>query len=126
MSKIEIRQPGKTWIQVPGTAGYPIDALRHHLEMLEQAAGIIQEQHFEMRVGCLPVRLLRVTRRFVVDDLGAVHHLPTCGNTNRSPGKQCTEPATAPHVCPYKQEIYNDETLCQCCPACEEECGREI
>lgn len=38
----------------------------------------------------------------------------------------CDKPAKAPHACPFKQEINDDETLCTCCADCEHECMMEI
>lgn len=35
----------------------------------------------------------------------------------------CTLPAEPLHVCPYAYEIRADETLCNCCEACERECA---
>jgi len=34
--------------------------------------------------------------------------------------------ATLPHLCPYKDEINDDDTLCTCCPDCERECMENI
>jgi hypothetical protein len=30
------------------------------------------------------------------------------------------------HSCPFKSEINHDDTLCNCCPFCQEECYVEI
>jgi hypothetical protein len=30
------------------------------------------------------------------------------------------------HTCPYASEMYNDESLCTCCPYCEEQCALDI
>ena len=38
-------------------------------------------------------------------------------------GKQ---PATAPHKCPYQDEINDDQSLCRCCADCEEQCATQI
>ncbi len=36
-------------------------------------------------------------------------------------------PKSEPHTCPYKKEIGDDyESLCECCPECEQECKDEI
>lgn len=35
-------------------------------------------------------------------------------------------PAKAPHTCPFKTEIYNDNSLCDCCDECEKECCWDI
>lgn len=35
-------------------------------------------------------------------------------------------PAEAPHTCPYKQEIDNDESLCTCCAVCTQDCAEHI
>lgn len=35
----------------------------------------------------------------------------------------CPHDATEPHVCPFADEIHDDqETLCTCCEACTHEC----
>ena len=36
-------------------------------------------------------------------------------------------PATDSHICPYKQDINDDEeTLCTCCDECRQECAWDI
>jgi len=36
-------------------------------------------------------------------------------------------PASAPHACPYAEEIENDsETQCTCCAECSHDCAMEI
>ena len=33
------------------------------------------------------------------------------------------EPATEQHICPFKEEVYDDnETRCNCCKECERDC----
>lgn len=35
--------------------------------------------------------------------------------------------AEEPHTCPYKKDIHNDqETLCNCCESCQDECADDI
>lgn len=35
--------------------------------------------------------------------------------------------AIEPHICPYKQDVYDDEdTLCTCCEDCIYECAMDI
>lgn len=41
---------------------------------------------------------------------------PNCGNQ----GSQ------EPHVCPFAEEIYGDETPCNCCDHCCYECAMDI
>jgi len=41
--------------------------------------------------------------------------------------RNCNNPDTEPHLCPYRQEVADDnETLCTCCSECEHECELEI
>lgn len=36
-------------------------------------------------------------------------------------------PKAEPHVCPFKDDVHNDDfTLCTCCPDCEQECKDDI
>lgn len=37
-----------------------------------------------------------------------------------------TEAANEEHVCPFKDEIYEDETQCNCCDSCTHECRQSI
>ena len=30
------------------------------------------------------------------------------------------------HICPYSEEIEDDDKLCYCCEHCETECARDI
>lgn len=34
--------------------------------------------------------------------------------------------ATEPHPCPYKVELEDDHTLCQCCYDCKHECAQDV
>jgi hypothetical protein len=34
--------------------------------------------------------------------------------------------AQEPHTCPYRYEVHDDETLCNCCESCEYECCQDI
>ena len=38
----------------------------------------------------------------------------------------CTHETCAPHPCPFKLEIYNDDRPCTCCDGCESECAMDI
>lgn len=39
----------------------------------------------------------------------------------------CKNPRAEAHTCPFKREINNDnETLCTCCPDCQQECSDDI
>jgi len=44
------------------------------------------------------------------------HKCPTC--------EQC--PAEPDHTCPYKSELMEDETTCNCCYDCTNNCAWEI
>lgn len=39
---------------------------------------------------------------------------------------KCGNPATEPHPCPSAVEIYDDESPCNCCEDCEDECAMDI
>ena len=32
----------------------------------------------------------------------------------------------APHPCPYASEVFDSDELCECCEACEAECGMDV
>jgi len=36
--------------------------------------------------------------------------------------KGCKSPAVDFHKCPYREEIWNDETECRCCDDCKRGC----
>ena len=39
----------------------------------------------------------------------------------------CRHEPKAPHACPFRSEIHDDDvTQCTCCDQCEYECGRDI
>jgi hypothetical protein len=45
----------------------------------------------------------------------------------KRPCPDCKEnPATPPHLCPLKDEVWDDHTPCECCPDCMEECRMSI
>jgi hypothetical protein len=56
----------------------------------------------------------------------AHHILAATGNTDHSPCKRCDGPGRELHVCPFEQEINNDETPCNCCAKCTDDCSMEI
>jgi hypothetical protein len=40
---------------------------------------------------------------------------------------KCTNEAWPAHICPYEQDINDDDTtLCNCCVDCHNECCRDI
>lgn len=47
--------------------------------------------------------------------------IPTCPSSYG-----CTNDATEEHTCPYREEIVEDESTCQCCADCTGECALEI
>ncbi len=38
----------------------------------------------------------------------------------------CESSGSDPHMCPLAAEIYDDDSLCDCCAACEQACNDEI
>jgi hypothetical protein len=46
--------------------------------------------------------------------------------TSDASGYGCEHDAQEPHTRPYKTEIENDESLCDCCKACEDACAMDI
>ncbi len=39
----------------------------------------------------------------------------------------CKHEEWEPHICPFNEDIYGDsETLCTCCPDCENQCLSDI
>jgi hypothetical protein len=42
------------------------------------------------------------------------------------PCKRCDGAGRELHVCPFEQEINNDETPCNCCAKCTDDCSMEI
>jgi len=55
----------------------------------------------------------------------------TCGEANAPQWvvdwkPRCTAKATEPHICPYKDELDDDKTLCTCCADCEYNCADDI
>ena len=52
--------------------------------------------------------------------------IPLCDRSD-SPYNPCPNQGQADHTCPYAEEINGDEeTLCNCCKECENECAMEI
>ena len=45
--------------------------------------------------------------------------LPTCDRCEKNPG-------TYPHTCPLAQEIHGDDSLCNCCDECCQECANDV
>ena len=57
--------------------------------------------------------------------------MTTCGEANAPQWvvdwkPRCTAKATEPHICPYKDELDDDKTLCTCCADCENNCADDI
>jgi len=48
-----------------------------------------------------------------------------CHGTNVD-GSPCENAATYPHPCPFASEVDEDDTTCDCCEKCEEQCARHI
>ena len=38
----------------------------------------------------------------------------------------CGRRSAAPHPCPFKSDINDDATLCNCCEGCTQECADDI
>ena len=68
--------------------------------------------------------------RYIVRDLEDASGIKRCGSlvsSKVSENNKCQNPATAPHTCPYQDEINgDDETLCTCCESCEHSCAMDI
>lgn len=43
-----------------------------------------------------------------------------------SKANDCTCPSAEEHTCPFASEIHGDDSLCNCCPVCEQECAEDI
>jgi len=53
--------------------------------------------------------------------------LPIVDNDKCSSSHNCGKEATEDHTCPYAEEINDDnETLCNCCEDCTQECVWDI
>lgn len=49
-----------------------------------------------------------------------------CPGEDKQSFCSCDAPSRGAHTCPYKAEIYNDDSLCTCCRTCEGRCAEEI
>ena len=46
---------------------------------------------------------------------------------NKEKCQSCNKnPAKTPHTCPFKTEINDDKSICNCCNECEKECCWDI
>lgn len=65
--------PKPTWHTIPGEDGNAILAVRSALEAFDrETSPTPTEDNILLKVGCCPVRLLRVTRTYKIEDLGLV------------------------------------------------------
>jgi hypothetical protein len=56
-------------------------------------------------------------------------YVPALGGARRSRLPQCTCSSAAEgpmHTCPLRSDVHGDERPCVCCPACTDECARDI
>lgn len=53
--------------------------------------------------------------------------LPAAYKPQSTCNKCKTYPAAGEHTCPYQRDVNNDdETLCNCCDECEQQCAADI
>lgn len=52
-------------------------------------------------------------------EIKSIHQGLSCANCGKYPSKPM-------HPCPYKEELYCDETECNCCDLCSDNCSMDI
>jgi hypothetical protein len=78
MTPIPIRvrmADASAWRELPGEPLYALDAVLDHLRAQDRNESLVPEYHVVVKVGCLPSRLYKFRREYVITDLGRCEEL---------------------------------------------------